>query len=67
MLKEAIEALLLMLSPFTPHMAEELWEHTGHDGSERYRHRVIGIGKWKATALRGFPVVEALTRSRQLK
>jgi leucyl-tRNA synthetase len=31
-LREAIEALLLMLSPFTPHLAEELWEHTGHEG-----------------------------------
>jgi len=31
-LKEAIEALVLMLSPFTPHMAEELWEHLGHGG-----------------------------------
>jgi leucyl-tRNA synthetase len=29
-LKEAIEALLLMLSPFAPHMAEELWERLGH-------------------------------------
>jgi leucyl-tRNA synthetase len=28
-LKEAVEALILMLSPFTPHMAEELWEHVG--------------------------------------
>jgi leucyl-tRNA synthetase len=27
---EAINALVLMLSPFTPHMAEELWEHLGH-------------------------------------
>jgi leucyl-tRNA synthetase len=31
-LKEAIEALVLMLSPFTPHMAEELWEQLGHEG-----------------------------------
>ena len=31
-LKEAIEALVLMLSPFTPHMAEELWERLGHGG-----------------------------------
>jgi leucyl-tRNA synthetase len=23
---------MLMLSPFTPHMAEELWEQTGHPG-----------------------------------
>jgi leucyl-tRNA synthetase len=29
-LKEAIEALVLMISPFTPHMAEELWEMLGH-------------------------------------
>jgi leucyl-tRNA synthetase len=31
-LKEAIEALVLMLSPFAPHMAEELWEILGHRG-----------------------------------
>ncbi len=31
-LKEAIEALVLMLSPFAPHMAEELWESLGHAG-----------------------------------
>jgi leucyl-tRNA synthetase len=31
-LKEAVEALVRMISPFTPHMAEELWEMLGHDG-----------------------------------
>jgi leucyl-tRNA synthetase len=31
-LKEAIEALVLMLSPFVPHMCEELWESLGHTG-----------------------------------
>ena len=31
-LKEAIESLVLMLSPFAPHMAEELWEALGHTG-----------------------------------
>ena len=31
-LKEAVEALVRMLSPFTPHMAEELWEALGHPG-----------------------------------
>jgi len=30
--KEAIEALVRMLAPFTPHMAEELWEKLGHAG-----------------------------------
>ena len=30
--KEAVEALVLMLSPFAPHMAEELWEMLDHAG-----------------------------------
>src|ERR671912_96965 len=29
-LKEAVEALVLMLSPFAPHTAEELWASLGH-------------------------------------
>ena len=29
--REAIEALVRMLSPFTPHLCEELWEALGHD------------------------------------
>ena len=35
MLQEAIEALVLMLSPFAPHMAEELWEQLGPRGRPR--------------------------------
>jgi leucyl-tRNA synthetase len=31
-LKESVEALVRMISPFTPHMAEELWELLGHKG-----------------------------------
>lgn len=30
---EGIRALILLLSPFAPHMAEELWQLTGHSGS----------------------------------
>ena len=31
-LKEAVEALVRMLAPFAPHMAEEMWERLGHPG-----------------------------------
>ena len=31
-LKESVEALVKMISPFAPHMAEELWERLGHAG-----------------------------------
>jgi leucyl-tRNA synthetase len=30
--REAVEALVLMVSPFAPHTAEELWERLGHSG-----------------------------------
>ncbi len=29
-LSEAVESLVLVLSPFTPHLSEELWEQLGH-------------------------------------
>src|SRR4029077_11541471 len=29
-LREAIDALVLMLAPFAPHTAEELWQRLGH-------------------------------------
>ena len=29
-LKEAVDALIRLISPFTPHLAEELWERLGH-------------------------------------
>ena len=31
-LREAIDALVVMLSPFAPHTSEELWERLGHAG-----------------------------------
>ena len=31
--KEAIETLILVLSPFAPHIAEEMWERMGHTGT----------------------------------
>jgi leucyl-tRNA synthetase len=31
-LREAVDALVLMISPFAPHTAEELWQMLGHEG-----------------------------------
>ena len=30
--REALEALVIMLAPFAPHIAEEMWEGLGHEG-----------------------------------
>jgi leucyl-tRNA synthetase len=38
---EACERLALLLAPFTPHLAEELWERLGHDES-------IHLASWPA-------------------
>jgi leucyl-tRNA synthetase len=50
-LKEVIEKLILLLSPFAPHLAEELWEKTGTGFS-------IFIQKWPEFDLK---VLEAET------
>jgi leucyl-tRNA synthetase len=34
--REAVEPLVLMMSPFAPHIAEELWARLGHSGSLAY-------------------------------
>ena len=39
--REAIEALVVLLSPFAPHTAEELWEYYGHAGG-------LGAARWPA-------------------
>jgi leucyl-tRNA synthetase len=36
--REAIEALIVMLSPFTPHTAEELWQMIGRSGGLTRAH-----------------------------
>ena len=35
--REAAEPLVLMVAPFAPHIAEELWRRLGHDGRWRTR------------------------------
>jgi leucyl-tRNA synthetase len=34
--REAVRALVLLVSPFAPHVAEELWRHLGHPASLAY-------------------------------
>jgi leucyl-tRNA synthetase len=42
--REALEALVLMLAPFCPHVSEEMWEALGHEGG------MLGGGaRWPAS------------------
>jgi leucyl-tRNA synthetase len=34
--REAVRALVLLVSPFAPHVSEELWQHLGHAASLAY-------------------------------
>ncbi len=38
--REAVESLVLMLTPFSPHIAEEMWEGLGHEGG------ILRSGNW---------------------
>jgi len=38
--REALESLVLMLAPFSPHAAEEMWQHLGHNGG------LLNSGRW---------------------
>jgi leucyl-tRNA synthetase len=40
--QEALESLVLMLAPFSPHIAEEMWEQLGHGGG------LLSSGRWPA-------------------
>jgi leucyl-tRNA synthetase len=40
--REALEALIVMLAPFAPHAAEEIWEGLGHEGG------LLQSGSWPA-------------------
>ena len=52
--REALESLVLMLAPFSPHVAEEMWEQLGHAGG------LLQSGRW--------PQADAeLARSEQLE
>ena len=44
--REAMEKLVLLLSPFAPHMAEELWQLLGHGKSLAYEPWPSFDEKW---------------------
>ncbi len=44
--KEALEALALLLSPFAPHLAEELWSQLGHEKTLAYEPWPQHDDKW---------------------
>jgi leucyl-tRNA synthetase len=44
--REALEALVLMLAPFAPHIAEEMWEGLGHQGGLLLRRASADGGPW---------------------
>lgn len=43
--REALEALVVMLTPFSPHIAEEMWEELGHADGLLSRH-LSGAPRW---------------------
>src|SRR5690606_4188404 len=40
--KAAVDPLVVLVAPFAPHLAEELWSRSGHDGS------IFTHGRWPA-------------------
>ena len=50
-LREALESIVLMLAPISPHAAEEMWERLGHSGG------LLNSGSW--------PQVDALLAKRE--
>jgi leucyl-tRNA synthetase len=48
LIRETVEKLLRLLAPFAPHITEELWNLTGHDGSIH----VQNWPKWEHEALK---------------
>ena len=44
--REALESLTLMLAPFCPHIAEELWEQLGHSGGLLAHAATAAVPSW---------------------
>jgi leucyl-tRNA synthetase len=44
--RAVVEALVLMLAPLAPHMADELWTRLGHDGSSAWHPFPVADERW---------------------
>lgn len=53
--REALESMVLMLTPFSPHIAEEMWEGLGHEGGI-----LSGAARWPQA-------IEELARQEELE
>jgi leucyl-tRNA synthetase len=54
--RAALETLLLLLAPFAPHMAEELWKQLGHDKTLAYEPWPVADAKYLAKTEVEMPV-----------
>ncbi|WP_373324834.1 leucine--tRNA ligase [Actinocatenispora rupis] len=54
--REVAEPLTLMVAPFAPHLAEELWALLGHDGSLTYQAFPVAEERWLTADAVVYPV-----------
>lgn len=54
--KEVLEPLLILLAPYAPHIAEELWEATGHEGGISFASNPVYDEKYLAENTFAYPV-----------
>jgi len=54
-LNKVIESLIILMQPFTPHLAEELWEKIG-------KKKLVSLEKWPEFKVKKFEDTEALIK-----
>ncbi|MBT9145248.1 MAG: Leucine--tRNA ligase [candidate division WS2 bacterium] len=64
-LKEAIESLVLLISPFAPHLAEELWEILGNQKSLTFQKWPVYQENWVKEEMIELPIqIDGRVRSK---
>jgi len=54
--KEILEPLLILLTPYAPHVSEELWHQLGNEGSVLDASYPAFDGKWVAESSKEYPI-----------